>query len=382
MLLERQNLIGLLLMILLLGSCSRDSLPKEPMMDKAVNYLWAQQAEDGGWHSPTHGFLKGGQAHTPFVLFALTQHEKSENLPMPQVQQALDFLRTHMDSTGVLGGHDPDILEYPNYATAYALRVFAKWGNDKDQENRLIDKMRKYLLQQQFYENRGIYPNHEAFGAWGFGEQKLAAGTVGHIDLSHHRKVLQALQESGGVPERELAYSDLFLSRMQKAGPGTDSIGFDGGFFNTPTAGAANKAGMDSTGSFYFSYGTATCEGILSLLASGVPKEDPSLIAAIHWLKQHPELRYDEAIPEGTQGAWRQVMIYYHLWVRAEVYAALDWSGEWKTEMKEILRGKQQNDGSFSNPLGAANKEDDPILATAMMVMAMRHIDREDPREH
>ncbi|PYT19639.1 MAG: hypothetical protein DMG58_35885 [Acidobacteria bacterium] len=39
----------------------------------AAEYLWIQQAEDGGWHSHTYGLLRSGQSLTPFVLQALLE---------------------------------------------------------------------------------------------------------------------------------------------------------------------------------------------------------------------------------------------------------------------------------------------------------------------
>ena len=36
-----------------------------------------------------------------------------------------------------------------------------------------------------------------------------------------------------------------------------------------------------------------------------------------------------------------------------------------------LLEHRQRNDGSFVNPDGAPNKEDDPLIATAMIVEAL-----------
>ena len=40
-------------------------------LTRAAQYLWAQQAADGGFHSATYGLLRSGQSLTPFVLGAL-----------------------------------------------------------------------------------------------------------------------------------------------------------------------------------------------------------------------------------------------------------------------------------------------------------------------
>ncbi len=46
------------------GDATRKSLAA------ATEYLWRQQGDDGGWHSPQYGVLRSGQALTPFVLDA------------------------------------------------------------------------------------------------------------------------------------------------------------------------------------------------------------------------------------------------------------------------------------------------------------------------
>src|SRR5258708_6568718 len=52
------------------AACSRPPANSTPLR-RATEFLWAQQAEDGGFHSKTYGLLKAGQALTPFVLDAL-----------------------------------------------------------------------------------------------------------------------------------------------------------------------------------------------------------------------------------------------------------------------------------------------------------------------
>jgi hypothetical protein len=49
----------------------------------------------------------------------------------------------------------------------------------------------------------------------------------------------------------------------------------------------------------------------------------------------------------------------------------MDFDGIWRNEMEVIVSEKQSEDGSFSNPNGAPNKEDDPLLATALAIIAL-----------
>ena len=369
--------------ILILALSFMSCHEKPSVLYQAVDYLWSQQAEDGGWHSQKHGIMKDGQAHTPFVLFALLQvPEIIYPTPEKKVQKALAFIRRNTNESGVLGLNNPNILEYPNYATSYALRVLIEHNDPADKE--LIRRMEGYLHAQQFDEDRGIPSHHPAYGSWGFGEINLSPGTTGHVDISHTRKVLEALLESGIRDSIAFVHASEFLGLLQNTQVQnsvqipivnrTAEIPFDGGFYITPVIPTANKGGWEkdiSNGFTYRSYATATCDGILALLATGASEDDPRVVAALQWLERHSELDYPEGIPENHPGQWRNAMVLYHLWVRSEVYHHLDQPGNWKEEIPKVLNRFSYQQRGFSNPLGAANKEDDPLLATAMAVMTM-----------
>src|SRR5262245_4588407 len=116
-----------LLALALVGACGQawggpPAAKQIASLRAACQYLWGQQADDGGWHSKQYGVLRSGQALTPFVLHALLQ--VPENVcprPAGGVDRALQFIREHIDEHGALGHTDPDISEYPVYSTAYAI---------------------------------------------------------------------------------------------------------------------------------------------------------------------------------------------------------------------------------------------------------------------
>lgn len=361
--------------------CAPPRSEAETMLADACAFLWTMQGEDGGWHSATYGILRGGQAWTPFVLHALLDAPAAGCAkPERGVERALAFIRNHVDQDGALGLADPDVLEYPNYATAYALRVFVRHGAAADEA--LVEKMTAYLRAQQFAEPRGFGPDDAAYGSWGFGEQGLPPGRTGHVDLSHTRRVLHALHDAGYDDPATYRRAEAFLRWVQKhpADPrlraaGLDSLLYDGGFYASPIALGVNKSAPEPDAPdglpLYQSYATTTCDGLLALLAAGVSREDERVQAAARWLRDHPALAYPEGIPQDHPAQWHRVLFYYHLNVRAEVYDALAWPGPWRNEMVRALAGKQRDDGSFANPYGAANKEDDPLLATAMVVQVL-----------
>lgn len=361
------------------------------VLANACHYLWQQQGEDGGWHSTTHALLRSGQALTPFLTLALLESPEALCGRPPQpLAKALQFLRQHLTPDGALGLADPDILEYPNYATSLALRVFLRLGEAQDAPRR--QALLQYLLRQQFVEARGMTPADVVYGAWGFGETPLPPGRSGHVDLSHTRRVLQAVREAGHTEAETYARAQLFLRFVQKhptdtrLQPGQETPGsapYDGGFYFAPSVPGANKAGVvaatATTAAAPRSYATATCDGVLALLAAGVAPSDPRLQAARAWLQAHPALDAPQGFPLDQPGEWPKVLFFYHLAARAAVYHALDWPGDWREAMVALLAARQQADGSFVNPLGALNKEDDPLLATALAVEALGAVLRERP---
>lgn len=361
------------------------------VLARACDYLWQQQGDDGGWHSSTHAVLRSGQALTPFITLALLESPAAACDRSPsRLTKALHFLRQHITPDGVLGVADPDILEYPNYATSLALRVFLRVGTAQDVPTR--QALLQYLLRQQFVETRGITPTDVVYGAWGFGETQLAPGRSGHVDLSHTRRVLQAVQEAGHTEADTYAKAQMFLRLVQKhptaprLHPGQDTPGpmpYDGGFYFAPSVPGANKAGQvpatATTAASPRSYATATCDGVLALLAAGVAPTEPRLQEARAWLQAHPALDAPQGFPPEQPGQWPRVLFFYHLAARAAVYHALAWPGDWRAEIVALLAARQQADGSFVNPLGALNKEDDPLLATALAVEALGVVLRDRP---
>lgn len=356
------------------------------VLRRAVNWLAAQQSDDGGWHSQTYALMRSGQALTPFVLHALlAAHAAREE----QTAAALGFLRSAANADGALGLGDPDVLEYPVYSTAYALRCLTHIDDPRDRP--LRRRMATWLAAQQFTAAAGFSNDAPEFGAWGFGGPRSAA-RPGHVDLAHTRRALQALHDAGALADDARRDAQVFLQLLQRSpqdnsprslpdGGRESTAGvrvapFDGGFFLSPIVLTANKGTTSSDdGSLIRSYATATLDGVLALLAAGVPRDDPRVTAAVDWLTQHPRWDYPQGIP-AAGNPWADAVHYYHLAVRAEAYAALDWPGPWREELHGVLLPEQRADGSFCNRRSGLMKEDDPLLATGLAVIALSHAAR------
>ncbi len=353
-------------------------------LERACEYLWSKQGSDGAWRSETHGLLRSGAALTPFILDALLAAEEVvATAPRGGVERALAWLRGRVDARGVLGTSD-GLAEYPNYSTSFALRCFVRAGAASDAA--LIARMIAALRAEQFREENGFSPRDAAYGGWGFGGAR-PTGSTGHMDLSITRHVLAALRHARALDGEAALRAQLFLRHLQKhpeddrphavTFPGELGMRrppYDGGFYFSPVVLTANKGGIATTcrGERYFrSYATATCEGVLALIEAGTALEDERVRTARRWLEDHPSFDYPEGVPADDPNGWRDALTYYHLAVRAETYRVLDMPGAWRAAIATRLAALARARGGFRNDRNHLMKDDDPLIATPLAVLAL-----------
>lgn len=339
--------------------------PQKPALARAADYLWSEQAADGGWHSRTYGLLRSGQSLTPFVLEALLEiPEDVYPRPSAKVNRAIGFIRRNTMSSGVVGMMDPAIPDYPNYATALSLRVLCRWrpaGWERDAA-RMVESLRR----QQFAERNGWSRENRAYGAWGMGGAELRPPDTGHVDLSMTRHVLEALR-AAGVPASDPVFerARVFLERCQNFDASLLADA-DGGFFFSTTEFDTNKAGHD--GKSFRSYGTTTADGILAMIASGTPPDDARLRAATRWLtSHHRDMDVPGFIGEAYQ-RWPRGLSFYYATVSTRVFRTLQLAVD--RRVADGLEKMQRSDGSWANTENLV-KEDDPLIATTFAVRAL-----------
>jgi len=332
---------------------------QRPPLARAAEYLWSQQADDGGWHSHTYGLLRSGQALTPFVLEALLEvPEAAYPAQQARVDRALAFIRKNTQPGGALGMADPGIPDYPNYSTALAVSAIsrAKRAGWEAETQPMIE----YLRSQQFTEQNGWHPADPVYGAWGMGGGRRSPPDTGHVDLSMTRYVLEALREAD-VPASDRVFEQalVFVERCQ-------NFDADGGFFFSTTEFDTNKAGHD--GQRFRSYGTTTADGILALLALRRPPDDPRIVDAQRWLTTHNR---DMDVPGFVGSAyqrWPRGLSFYYSSAAAQAFRSL--SIHTGSGIAEGLLKTQRPDGSWANPENLV-KEDDPLIATGFAVRAL-----------
>jgi len=354
--------LRIVLLVLIEAGCSFTR--QQPAVVKAAEYLWGQQSEDGGWHSHTYGLLRSGQSLTPFVLEALVEiPDGVYPTPAGKLDRAIAFLQ-HNTQAGAIGMTDPEIPDYPNYATALAVSALSRVRPPAWQSR--IQPMVEYLRKQQFTEQNGWRPEDPAYGAWGMGGVPRTPPNTGHVDLSMTRHVIEALGAAGvAASDPAFACARVFIERCQNFDP-QRPIDTDGGFFFSTTEVETNKAGRDGTR--FRSYGTTTADGILALIVLGYPPSDARLRGAERWLTTHHR---DLAVP-GFVGEvyqrWPRGLAFYYASASTQAFRALGLPSA--AQVAENLKQTQRPDGSWANPENLV-KEDDPLIATPFAVRAL-----------
>ncbi len=300
-------------------------------------WLLDRQAPDGGWHSRTYGLLRSGQSLTGFVLASLGKRAVGEAAS----RRGLNFLSAHTGEEGAVGMANPMLPDYPNYASALAVQV--------NRSPRTVN----YLLSRQFCEADGWREADPAFGAWGMGGDRRTPPDAGHVDLSMTRHVLEALSSSGIQPDSPVMQrARVFLARCQNE---------DGGFRFSTVVLDANKAG-EST-----SYGTATADGVISLLAAGA--DQARVQAAKAWLLRHHRPDAAPGFSGEAYGRWPQGLRFYYAAASAQAFRLLGLPRD--PDQDRLLRAERRRDGSWVNPEPLV-KEDDPLIATGFALSALR----------
>ena len=355
---KRRQFLSLALLVE--AGCRRVSL--QPALARAADFLWSAQASDGGWHSRTYGLLRSGQSLTPFVLNALLRVPVAVHpLPQARVDRAIEFILGNTKSNGAVGMSDPDLPDYPNYATALSVNALCRAQRKGWQER--IGPMIAYLRSQQFTQQNGWKQSDPAFGAWGMGGEIRTPPDTGHVDLSMTRHVIDALRAAGGeVNDPALQAARIFVPRCQNP---------DGGFFFSTTEFDTNKAGQ--AGKFYRSYGTTCADGVLALTATGHAIDHPRIAAASKWLARNHRGMSVPGFEGPAYDRWPRGLAFYYAAASTAAFRAL--GSDPGSAMIQELEQTQRADGSWSNQENLV-KEDDPLIATPFAVHTLNTFSR------
>lgn len=350
------------------GPASRPA-GREPrdLVRKGAEYLLASQDKKGGWESDKGPGITALAARA----LALTPEIGPKHAAVRRaVEFVVDFQRDDGGIYSALGLHK-------NYETSVAVSMLAAVGDEAPKG--VLEKARKFLLDNQADEERGISVDDVWYGGAGYFFGKRP-------DLSNTQLMLDALKDSG-LPSSDPAYQKalVFITRCQMLGEKNDQKfargATNGGFIYTAANGGDSKAGTEVVNGRkeLRSYGSMTYAGFKSMLYAGLKKDDPRVQAALGWIREHWTLEYNPNMPE--KQSHEGLFYYYHTFSRA--LAAFgeplirDRAGRehnWRLELSETLAKLQKPDGSWLNPHDRW-MEGYPALTTAYSMLALLEAD-------
>jgi squalene-hopene/tetraprenyl-beta-curcumene cyclase len=348
---------------------------------RAADFLIERQSSDGAWRSPTYGAFKEGDALTPLVLRALLATPKTDKRTR-SIRKGTDFLAAKVRPNGTI---DPGQygLTYPVYTAAAAAVVLRKCG---EEQLRAAEAWLAFLRRQQLTEDLGWLPGDRQYGGWGYAKdvpRKPATGqpipVLTEPNLSATRFAVEALQVFGCTADDQAIVKALgFIKSCQNyAEPNRkeDAALDDGGFFFIHDDPVRNKAGVaakDREGRQRFaSYGSATADGLNSLLACGLSKEHPRLVAARRWLENHFDADHHPGAYAMDRRFAQPALDFYYSASDARALRAVKGNDiRWAELLASALLRRQRPDGSWSNE-AVEVREDDSLVATALVVEAL-----------
>lgn len=332
----------------------------QAVLDKAVAFLKTRQLEDGSF-SPKFA----GPGISALVAAGLIRNGLSPKEPL--AAKTLAYLESKVQKDG--GVYDKAVS---NYTTSVALMAFHEANSDGKYDT-VIKTAAQFLKGLQFDDSTADEKDPRSGGVGYSGKERP--------DLSNTQFFLDALQ-AAGVPKDDPAVQRAmkFVGRCQNlSGEHNDqpfakkaSQDDKGGFVYTPinpdkspykteTGGMRSTAGM-------------TYAGLKSFLYAGVSKDDPRVKAAVSWIRAHYTLEDNPG--QGQAGLY----YYYHTFAKAmsalgedQFADAAGKKHDWRRELFEALKQRQQPDGSWVNAKDKQFGETNPDLATGFAILTLSY---------
>jgi len=350
------------------SASSRDSTAES--LCAAASFLAGEQMTDGTWCSSRHGVFREGDVLTAPVLWALEGIPRNLQ-PRKAICRGRQWLGRTTDELG--HQHEPWLaLRYPLFTASYAARLCAA-----------ANKPAHTTFWAGLLTTFQISPG----GGWSDACMPPRAANTPEVpdmwkpNLSATVCALEGLQAAGRDERCREALPFVCLCQNFAGDSATATASDDGGFFFTPDDPIRNKAGAFVTveGQRRFrSYGSATCDGLLSLLHCGLPANHPRVMAAIRWLQRNAGSdAHPGDWPVERKDSGRSLEFYFAHGFAAALHRVFTdspdhrpWCRDMMHTLASSLRHSQRADGSWAND-EPESLEDDPLLATAVALRAL-----------
>lgn len=347
-------------------------------IQRGIDYLRTTQNENGSW-SP-----EPGPAITAMAITVML--DRPDISPDdPAVARGIDYILSQVQPDG---GIHSGILH--NYNTAICLSALAR-VNTRPGVAEVIANAQRFLMGLQWHDQPGpdgkaVDASHPFYGGAGYGKH-------GRPDGSNTQIMLQGLYDSG-VDCNDPAFQRaiVFISRLQ----GVESndlhaqrIQPDGGFIyatsinkdlvGVPESKASpeliDEAKLGRPVSGLRTYGSMTYAGFKSYLYAQLDRDDPRVVQALDWIRNHYTLERNPGMPQHMD---QQGLYYYYVTFARALNAwgsttvdAEGGSHDWANDVVDALVSRQREDGSWLNEADRW-MEGDPNLVTGYALLALQ----------
>ena len=363
----------------------------EQALRRGRDFLVSQQAQDGHWGSKTYGILRTGSSLTPLVVRALVSSSKPAAHFKRPYQTGRRYL-IKMSETEQDGKSELKQLAYPVYGSALALQILRSSSDQR--EDAAMKAYRQLLRSHRHSPKLGWKPQDAAYGGWGFTDEpprRPEGAPLYFVAGPNLSATVEALLANEADPKllsnEEREQVAVFIRRCQNLRPDSSSSR-DGGFFFSPTDIMRNKAddafpSAENPPTTFNSYGSATADGLLALLLLDDRQDQQAVEQARDWLIEHfdPDRHPGKFVK--SRERFRDAYYFYYVHRLVDVFARLEEKKllrrskllggkplDWAPKIADALLQRQRADGSWKNAFNDG-KEDDPIIATALAVIAL-----------
>lgn len=352
---------------------------------KGRAFLLAQQAESGGFGDaaiqvpPNVGFT----ALAAGGLLGTTP--RAEVTKDEALLKALRFIVGFRQESGAIVD-DPRFTNYQTSAAAGVLAL-AKLGEFAPTAN----AARNFLAQSQIAGD----PSDPSFGGFPYKQDQGQAADLSNVQFAATTLHDLGLEKDSEVWQRLVAYlnrvqnySEVNTSSYELEVEGearTYVVGGDGGAIYGPGMSKAPDVKRADGRWEFKSYGSMTYALLKCLLFAGVDPKDPRFVLALQWISDHWTVDRNpgfEGAPKPEEAG--QQGYYYFLYTATRALAEVERftkrpfnvvdaqgrSHDWRREMCDAVIARQQEDGSWANPMDRWN-EGSAILCTGYALQAL-----------
>jgi squalene-hopene/tetraprenyl-beta-curcumene cyclase len=345
--------------------------PKEvkAVVQKAVEFLKTRQGKDGGFSGDVPG---QGPGITAIVVVGLLRSGVSPDDPL--VANGLKYLESKVQKDG--GIYDKGLS---NYVTSVALLAF-KDANTDGKYDTLLKNASKFLKTLQY--NEALVEDKDVkYG--GVSYDRPEKGERSRPDLSNTQMFLEALLAAGVDKDDPAVKKALqFMSRCQNLPGETNDQAFakkttdedKGGFVYNPLDADDPKSKRRTADGGLRSEGGMTYAGLKSFLYAGVDKKDPRVQAAVNWVRKHYTFKENPGLDQsGIYYYYQTVAKALTAWGEDPFVDADKKKHDWRKELFEELKSRQQANGSWVNKQDRAFGETNADLATGFALLAISY---------